>query len=226
MLLTLLISFSVAFAFSHLILSAEPVRSKLIEAMGPLKFRLVYSFISVGTFAPAAVIVFTNPPLGPVLYDLPRWLKLVSVLGLTFVAFELIILSLATPSPVGLIPARPEARGVLRITRHPMNMGWTAFGLAHLIAGGSLGSTVFFGLCFVLVGLVGAYHQDRRARREATEEMTAFFRETSVFPFGAFVARRQPLIPPDLPWPMMVLAAVAWAAALYVHAGVLGVSPF
>ncbi len=222
MLLTLIITFSLAFAFSHIVLCAEPLRSELVEKMGTLKFRVVYSFIAVGTFAPAAVIAFTNRHLGPVLFVLPRWAELSLALILMFGAVQLIVLSLATPSPISLIPAKPEARGILRITRHPMNIGWASFGLAHVAANGALSDVVFFGACFVIVGLLGAYHMDVRKRRQAGEKLDIFFKETSVIPFAAILFRRQRLVLSELAWPMVVLGIIIWAALVFYHGRLFG----
>jgi len=222
MLLTLIITFSLAFAFSHIALCAEPLRSELVEKMGAMKFRVVYSFIAVGTFAPAAVIAFTNRHLGQVLFVLPRWAELGLSLVLMFGAIQLIVLSLATPSPVSLIPAKPEARGVLRITRHPMNIGWVLFGLAHLAANGYLGDVVFFGVCFSFVGLIGAYHMDARKRRQADDQLSAFLKETSVIPFAAILLRRQRLALSELAWPMVILGVIIWGALVFYHGRLFG----
>lgn len=222
MLLILLISFSLAFAFSHIVLCAEPLRSELVEKMGTMKFRVVYSFIAIGTFAPAAVIAWTNRHLGQVLFVLPRWAELGLAMALMLAAVELIVLALATPSPVSLIPAKPEPRGILRITRHPMNMGWALFGLAHLIANGFLGDVIFFGACFVFVGLVGAFHMDQRKRRQADDQMVTFLKHTSVIPFAAVILRRQRVVLSEMAWPMVILGVIVWAALIIFHGTFFG----
>lgn len=226
MLLILLITFSLAFAFSHIALCAEPIRSELVEKMGTLRFRIVYSFIAIGTFAPAAVIAWTNRHLGQALFELPRWAELGLALVLMLGAVQMIVLALATPSPISLIPAKPEARGILRITRHPMNMGWVSFGLAHMIANGSLGDVVFFGACFVVVGLVGAYHMDARKRRQADDKVAAFLKETSVIPFAAVLMRRQRIVLSEMAWPMVIVGIIVWAALIVFHGRFFGAPLF
>jgi uncharacterized membrane protein len=121
-----------------------------------------------------------------------------------------------------MVPARPEVRGVLRITRHPFNMGMTAFGLAHLVANGALGDVAFFGCCFVLVGLVGAFHQDVRIARQRGEDLAAFRRETSVLPFVAIALGRTRLVLSELPLPMVVVAVAAWVALVLLHGRLFG----
>lgn len=222
MLLIILVAFSLAFAFSHIALCAEPLRSELVEKMGTMKFRVVYSFIAIGTLAPAAVIAWTNRHLGQHLFELPRWAEIGLAMALMLGAVELIVLALATPSPVSLIPAKPEPRGILRITRHPMNMGWVLFGLAHLIANGFLGDVVFFGACFVFVGLVGAFHMDARKRRQADDQMAEFLKQTSVIPFAAVILRRQRVVLSEMAWPMVIVGIIVWASLIIFHGNFFG----
>jgi uncharacterized membrane protein len=221
MLLTLLISFSAAFVVTHLALSHGSIRANLVKTLGPFRFRLLYSFVAIGTFLPAAVIEWTERHLGPVLWDLPTWVELVVALPLMLLAFVLLVLAFATPSPVSLIPGKLEPRGVLRITRHPMNMGLALFGLAHLVGNGSLGDVAFFST-FVLVGVLGGYHQDARFAAEKGAAFAEFRRRTSVMPFGAIVLGRTSFEPSELPWPMVAIAVLAWAAIAVFHGNLFG----
>ena len=124
-------------------------------------------------------------------------------------------------SPAGMLPARREAKGVLRITRHPMNMGFALFGLAHLLANGALGDVVFFST-FVFVGVLGAFHQDARIARERGESIAAFRSQTSILPFYAILVRRTRFEPSELPWPMVAIGIVAWAALAWFHGRLFG----
>ena len=221
MLLTLLIAFSAAFVVTHLALSHGSLRANLVKTLGPVRFRLLYSFVAIGTFLPAAVIEWTERHLGPVLWDLPTWIGLIVGLPLMLLAFVLLVLAFATPSPVSLIPGKLEPRGVLRITRHPMNMGLALFGLVHLVGNGALGDVAFFST-FVLLGVVGAYHQDARFARDRGEAFADFRRRTSVLPFGAILLGRTTLEPSELPWPMVIIAVIAWAAVAVFHGDLFG----
>jgi uncharacterized membrane protein len=167
------------------------------------------------------VIEWTERHLGPVLWDLPTWIELAVGLPLMLLAFVLLVLAFATPSPVSLIPGKLEPRGVLRITRHPMNMGLALFGLVHMVGNGALGDVVFFST-FVIVGVFGAYHQDARFAREKGEEFADFRRRTSVLPFGAILLRRTTFEPSELPWPMVAIAIIAWGAVAFFHGELFG----
>jgi uncharacterized membrane protein len=222
MLLSLIVVFSVLFTATHFGLSHGAVRAGLVKQFGPVGFRGVYSLISIGTLAPAATFAWIERHAGPVLWDLPRWIELAVSLPLMLLATILLVLSLASPSPVSMVPARPEARGVLRITRHPMNMGFGLFGVAHVVANGALGDVAFFGLCFAVVGIVGAYHQDARIAKAKGEALREFRRATSVLPFAAILRGRQKFDPGDMAWPLVALAVVAWGALVFFHGRLFG----
>ncbi len=118
---------------------------------------------------------------------------------------------------------RPE--GVLRITRHPMNMALACFGLAHMLANGSLGDVFFFGSIFV-VGFFGCYHQDRRKVREKGDDYVAFQRRTGIFPFAAILQGKTRLEAGDLSKPLVILAVLAYVAAILGHQDLFGVPPY
>lgn len=222
MALILVVGLSFLFVATHFGLSHGRIRQGLVEKLGEWPFRGLYSVVSVLTLGGAAVVLWGHRGIGPVLWQLSRPLAAVVALVLMFLAFEFLALSLATPSPTGMMPAQPEARGVLRITRHPMNLGFACFGLAHALAKGTLGDASFFGAIFV-VGFLGAYHQDRRKTREAAAGFQEFRAQTSVLPFAAILTGKNRLAPRELSLPLLVLGALGFAAVAVFHGSLFGV---
>jgi uncharacterized membrane protein len=226
MTLTILIVFCVLFPLTHIVLSHGSIRSGLISALrGVWPFRGFYSLVSFATLGGAVYIYWGNRHLGPVLWDLPRIVELVVALPLMLLAVVLLVLMLATPSPASMIPGVSDARGVLRITRHPMNMAFAIFGLAHVVANGAVGDIFFFGQ-FVVLGLVGAYHLDARMVREKGEAYAAFKRETSVLPFVAILRGRNKLEAGELAFPMFIIGVAGFVALVVFHGSLFGVDLF
>jgi len=221
MTLTLIVLFSVLFALTHLVLSHGAIREGFVKTIGEWPFRGLYSLISFLTLGPAAVLWWQNRHLGAVLWELSFWGERIIAAVLVFFAFQLLLLSLATPSPASMAPAKNEARGVLRITRHPMNMGISMWALAHLLANGTVGDVAFFG-SFLAVGILGPYHLDARHRRSKGEEFTEFCRQTSVMPFSAILGRRNRLALDELSFPLALLAAVAFVVLTVFHSRLFG----
>ncbi len=223
MYLGLLIVFSTLFFLTHVILSHGFIRSALIEKLSAPGFRAVYSLIAILLLGLAIIMLMKTPDKGRVFWD-SAWLYPLTYL-LMMLAFTLALLGLANPSPTGMMSKSMESRGVLRITRHPVNMGIASFGLAHLLANGTLGDIFFFGSIF-LTGFIGAYHQDRRKAREKGPEFKAFQAETSIFPFSAIVLRKTRLELKELSIPVLIIAAIAYVAMIYFHKRITGVAPF
>jgi uncharacterized membrane protein len=221
MTLTLIVLFSVLFSVTHLGMSHDPIRTGFVEKIGEWPFRGLYSLISFLTLGPAAVIWWQNRHLGAVLWELPFWPERIIAGLLVLFGFFLLFQLLATPSPASMMPAKIEARGVLRITRHPMNMGLALWGLAHLLANGTVGDVAFFG-SFVVIGVFGPYHQDARLKRSKGEEFTEFCKQTSVLPFGAILRGRNRLVLDELSFPLVLLAGIAFVALTFFHSRLFG----
>ena len=224
MALLLLILFSVLFAVTHIGMSHDPFRARMVEKLGEKPFLAVYSLISLVTLGGAIWIFAGNQNVGPVLWTLPGWLyPLVYLLMLA--AFMLLVLSVANPSPAGMQPASMSAQGVLRITRHPMNMAFACFGLAHMMANGILGDIIVFGSIFV-VGFFGSYHQDRRKIREKGKTFIDFQKETSIFPFSAILSGTTRLQMSEFRSLFIAIALAAFITVILLHQKLFGVRPF
>jgi uncharacterized membrane protein len=224
MALAMLILMSVLFAVTHIGMSHDPFRARLVEQIGPKGFQGVYTLVSFITFGGAIGIFAGHRNMGPVLWTMPRWLT-PAVYLLMLIAFLLLVLSMRNRSPAGMVGGTMEARGVLKITRHPMNMALACFGLAHVIANGSLGDIFFFGSIFI-VGFFGPYHQDRRKVREKGEDYVAFQRETGVLPFAAIAQGKAKLEAKDLNIPFTIIAVAAFVAAILFHEDLFGIRPY
>ena len=223
MYLALLIAFSVLFVGTHMVMSHGRIRERLVRALhGEWPFRGVYSLISILTLGGAVVVFWDHRDLGPVLWQLSPVVARVIAFPLMLVALPLFALSLAQPSPAAMVPSKVEARGVLRITRHPMNMAFALFGAAHVIATGVLGPVVFFGQ-FLVLGVLGAYHQDARKRRTGGDVYREFARQTSILPFAAIIRGRNRLELGALAFPMLGLGLAAYILLVIFHGRLFGV---
>jgi uncharacterized membrane protein len=221
MALTLIVLFSALFVVTHLGMSHDPIRRGLVEKIGEWPFRGLYSLVSFLTLGPAAVLWWQNRHLGAVLWELPFWTEGIIAAVLVFFGLFLLFQLLATPSPASMMPAKTEARGILRVTRHPMNLGLALWGLAHLLANGTVGDVAFFG-SFVVVGIIGPYHLDARHKRAKGEDFAEFCRQTSVLPFGAILRGRNRLALDELSFPLALISTVVFVALLFFHSRVFG----
>jgi uncharacterized membrane protein len=213
-----------AFGGSHLFLSHGSIRDGLRRRLGANGFLGFYSLVALAAFYFLVTAYFYHRHAGPRLWDLRFSVAATRVVeGLNLLAFFMMIASFITPSPTAMDPrARHEARGLLRITRHPFLMGAAILGLSHCIVAGYASDLAFFG-GLAAFAIAGAFHQDARKRREAGPEEIPFFEQTSVLPFAAILRGRQSLRPGELPWiPGLIGIAVALVIRWY-HARWFGV---
>lgn len=201
------------FAGSHLLLSAQPLRGALIARFSQKGFMGLYSIISLVTFVLLVMAYWPHRHAGPLLWDLrsiPGIMPLATLLSA--LAWMIIVAANMQPSPVGLAPgASRSARGLTRITRHPLFMGLGLWGLAHCLLNGYASDVIFFG-GFAVFAIIGGAHQDQRQR--LNPPLQAFYDETSLLPFGAILAGRNRLVAAELPWKGFAVGLIV-AALLY-----------
>ena len=184
------------FAGTHIGGSSRPVRARLIRAVGLQGFKGLYTLVAFATFIPLCYVYFANKHAGTALFTPGAGLRLLAQ-AIMLLAFVVLAQGIATPSPLGsqaeMTGAFPDrARGIQRITRHPQNLGFALFGLAHCFANPNVGDWIFFG-GFVVYALLSAMHQDGRARSTGPDPVRQFQDQTSLLPFGAILSGRQRL---------------------------------
>ncbi len=224
MILGLLLLFSVLFILSHLGMSHYPLRGRLVDKLGERLFQIVYSIISFITLGGAGWIFWSERNLGPELWSLPI-LPYPFIYLLMLSSFFFIIFSLRNPSPAGFGSNAKEPRGVLRITRHPMNIGIAFFCLAHMMANGYVGDLIFFGSIF-FVALVGSYHQDHRKLREKGKSFLIFREQTSIIPFVSAIKGKNKIHMNEFGLPSLISVIAIYLAIFFLHEFFFGVRPF
>ena len=221
MILILIVVFSALFVVTHLLMSHGAIRENLVAKLGQWPFRGVYSVVSFLTLGPAAVLWWQNRHLGPVLWEFNPWVERGIALVLMLVAVEFLALMLADPSPASMLPGSKEPRGILRVTRHPMNMGLALFGLAHLLANGTVGDIAFFGSFFVL-GVVGPFQMDARLKKTRGEAYVEFCRQTSVIPFVAIARGRTTFRADEISFPLFLIGVIVYVILVVFHGKFFG----
>ena len=181
----LLTALWIAFAASHMALSSQALRPKLVAALGERVFTAGYSLLALALFVPLVSIYLGDRHAGPYLGSLAgvpglRWIAL---LGMG-VAFSLVVGGLVRQSPASVVPGSTEVRGVFRVTRHPLLMGFGLFGLLHLCVVAVNAAELAFFAGFPLFALIGTRHQDARKLAEGGEPFRRFHDATPWLPLS------------------------------------------
>lgn len=207
------------FVGTHLGVSSSGLRDRVIGAVGGQQIYLaVYSLISFITLG-LLIWAYVNVAHGPALWT---GLNAIATYAVMPLALFFLIGGFLVPNPtaVGQDGAMGEqsARGLLRITRHPVMWGFSLWAFAHMLANGDLNSLVFFGSFLVVAGY-GMVLIDRR--KAAAPNWNAFANATSVIPFAAIRAGRNHLLPQELIVPA-IAALILFVLLLWAHPYVSG----
>src|SRR5258706_6679109 len=196
--MTHLVVASLAFLATHYVAST-PLRDVLISVMGKAYLAL-YSLIAFATLG-WMIWAFYHAPFVNLWYAVA--LRPIPLVVMPF-ALVFAVCGIATPNPTAvgqerLLKSAEPARGILRITRHPLMWGFALWGLTHIVARGDLAAVIFFGT-FAVLAISGAWLIDRRKAATQGEGWKHFAAGTSNLPFAAILGGRNHFKLPGISW--------------------------
>jgi uncharacterized membrane protein len=207
----------------HIGVAGSALRGVLAGRLGEQGFRGLFSAASIAAFG-FLVYAYLHAPRSTLWYA-PRELRWL-LAALMLPALYLLLASFATVSlkPEDAGTRRDAARGILRVTRHPMLWSFALWAVVHIAGNGELAACVFFGT-FLLTALAGMPSIDAKAARRKPQAWAGFAAATSILPFGAILARRNRFSAAEIGWLLPLLALLLWAALLLLHRKVFGAAP-
>jgi uncharacterized membrane protein len=177
-----------AFLITHFVTST-PLRARLVGAIGEWPYRGFYSLVAFVTLG-WMIWAYAGTPREPLwsgLREIPRILMPV--------AFVLLACGFSrNPTLVGaeaLLKSEDPARGIIRITRHPIMWAFMLWAAAHIVARGDLRALVFFGGLFVVAALCTVLLD---ARKASNPDWKRFAAVTSHVPFVAIAQGRNRIV--------------------------------
>lgn len=226
--MTALIAAAVFFVLLHLLVSGTALRGVLVGTIKEGPYMGLFSLASVGGIVWLSMAYGDAKGLGPVYWDLGPGARHAGLL-IMLLALLLVVPGLLTPNPTsvkqeGALDKPDAVKGMLRITRHPFLWGVSIWALGHLLANGDLPSVILFGSMLAL-GVFGTVSIDAKRRKALGAKWDAFAAQTSNVPFGAILTGRQKLSLGEIGWWRLLLAVAIWAALLWAHPMLFGVSP-
>lgn len=202
---------SAAFLATHFV-SSTPLRAALVAKIGEWPYVGLYSavaFLTLGWMAWA----FAQAPR-EALFSGFREISFV----LMPIAFVLLACGFGrNPTLVGadkLLKSEEPARGMIRVTRHPIMWGFMLWAAAHILARGDVKALIFFGT-FLLVAGIGTLAMD--ARKRANPDWARFAAVTSHIPFAAIVQGRNRIVWREIGWLRPLIGLAAFFAVLSFH---------
>jgi uncharacterized membrane protein len=214
---------SAVFLVTHFAPST-PVRGALVRAMGQWPYTALYSvvaFITIGWM----VWAYNRAPVEPLFAGLRILPAIVMPFALILLAGGLLA---RNPTIVGMDPLlkNPEpARGMIRVTRHPIMWGFLLWALAHLLARGDLKAVVFFGT-FALLAALGSVLMDWRKAKALGEDWQRFAAVTSYVPFVAIAQGRNRFVAKEIGWRNPAIGLALYALLFWFHGALFGARPY
>jgi len=214
--MSMLVLATAVFVATHFVPST-PLRSGLVAALGEKGYLGLYSVVAL------AALVWMAWAYGIAPYERVWAGEEFKVWALVLMPFALIsIVSGAmtrNPSAVrqeNALATVGEPRGILRVTRHPIQWGIAVWALVHLIARGDTASLVFFG-GFALLSILGTVLIDARKNRTLGADWRRFAAVTSNVPFAAIIQGRNQFRFGEIGWKKVSIGLAAYFVLLFLH---------
>jgi len=214
--MTGLVAATAAFLLTHFVTST-PLRPRLVAALGEWPYRGAYSLVALVSLV-WMIWAYAGAPreaLWTGFRELPR---LVMPLAFILIACGYF----RNPTMVGadrLLKSEDPARGIIRITRHPIMWGIMLWAAAHLLARGDLRAVVFFG-GFLLLAALGTILIDRR--KQADPDFRRFKAVTSNIPFVAIAQGRNHIDWREIGWKRPAIGLALFVAVFFLHPWISG----
>ena len=212
-----------AFLATHFI-PATPLRGVIVKAIGEKAYLALYSLLAFATIG-WMVWAYNRAPLEPLWVGL-RWLP-AAAMPFAFILLACGILS-RNPTIVGadkLLQSPDPARGMIRVTRHPVMWSFILWAGAHVLARGELGAMVFFG-GFLILASLGAVLMDQRKARTLGEDWKRFAAVTSYFPFLAIAQGRNSFKASEIGWRNPAIGLALYALFFWFHPLLFGIRAY
>ena len=207
----MLVLATAAFLATHFV-SSTPLRPAIVAAIGEWPYVGLYSAVAAATLG-WMVWAYVGAPREPLLQG-SREISLV----LMPIAFVLLVCGFyRNPTIVGaagLMRSDDPARGIIRVTRHPIMWGFMLWAAAHILAVPSLRALIFFG-AMLLLAAIGTLFMDSRKR--ANPDWARFAGATSHVPFVAIAQKRNRLDWREIGWLRPAIGLAIYFGVLSFH---------
>lgn len=204
----------------HFALSAA--RQPIMARIGSGPFRGLYSLLAIAAFI--WMIMAYRAADATALWPNAAWSRWLAVVVMALATIFLVC-GFATPNPTAvggerLLAQGAAARGIFKVTRHPVLWAIALWAGVHLIANGTDAALIFFGGLLIL-SLGGMAHiEAKHAAEPGWQQLAA---NSSAIPFVAVLEGRARGWLSELGWWRVALAIAVYLVFLFGHRHVIGV---
>ena len=215
-----LIAATIAFVLGHFILSWAPVRGALIAKLGRGPFLGVYSVLALAAFVWMNMTYVRAPVIE--LWPRSEVTKEIAWVVMIFASL-LLVCGATTPNPSSVGGERiSEARGIFKVTRHPILWAIALWALTHMGTTGDAASQIFFG-GIALLSLGGMAHIDAKKRAEDPARFARIAANSSAIPLVAVLEGRAHVTLLEIGWARLAVGLALYLILLYGHQWAIGI---
>lgn len=223
--MSMLVLAAAVFLGTHFV-SSTPLRSGLVGMLGEKAYLGAYSLVSLLTVA-WMVWAYARAPYERLWVgdEFKVWAVVLMPLSLIFLVAGGMTRNPSAVRQEGALRSLGEPRGILRVTRHPIQWGIALWALLHVIVRGETGSVIFFG-SFALLSILGTVLIDARKTRTIGVDWERFASVTSNIPFGAILQGRNRFRFEEIGWKKVLIGLALYFVLLFLHPTLFGARPY
>ncbi|MDJ0948308.1 MAG: NnrU family protein [Alphaproteobacteria bacterium] len=218
---------AIAFVGVHF-LTRAPIRARVVAGIGELNWLALFSAVSIALLI-WVIWAYSDAPYVELWPDTvwARWLALLVMP----VSLVLIACGYLTPNPSiagaggSVLTSDEPARGIIKVTRHPLMWGIALWALCHIPANGDAASVILMGSMAGLA-LIGMPSMDAKLRTRKGHDWERLEGITSTLPFAAILQGRTRVTLGEIGWWRIGIGLALYVAFLLVHEWAIGVPPW
>ncbi|MBP7066164.1 NnrU family protein [Ferrovibrio sp.] len=213
---------ALAWVVLHLLV-AGPLRAGLVQKLGEVRYRGLFSLLSVASlgyliwaYGQAPYVEFW--PSSPVLALVPL---LVMPVALLFLVASLRPTNPTLAGPDMLLKGSLPVAGFTKVTRHPMLWAFALWAGSHMVANGDAATLLLAG-SVLITALNGMRSIDRKRAAKFGQHWQVFISKTSIIPFAAMLEGRQRVTYRDIGGINILVSAILYAVIMMLHGSLFG----
>lgn len=213
------------FLATHFV-SSTPLRSGLAGLLGDNGYLGLYSAVSLATLG-WMIWAYTKAPFERLWVgdEFKVWALVLMPVSLVFLVCGLLSRNPSAVRQESALRSMGEPRGILRVTRHPVQWAIALWALVHLIARGDAASVIFFG-GLLLLSLSGTVLIDARKDRTIGVDWKRFAAATSNIPFAAIIQGRNQFRFDEIGWVKVLAGLALYFVLVFLHPYLFGARPY
>jgi uncharacterized membrane protein len=216
---------AVVFLATHYV-SSTPLRSGLVGLLGDNTYLGVYALVSFCVLG-WMIWAYTKAPFERLWVgdEFKAWVVVLMPLACVLLACGLLTTNPSAVRQESALRSMGEPRGILRITRHPVQWAIALWAMLHLVVRGDTASVIFFGsLAFLAIS--GTLLIDARKNRTIGADWQRFAATTSNVPFVAIFQGRNQYRFDEIGWARVGAGLALYVVLVSVHPYVFGARPY